>query len=235
MSASEQELDRRTDEALRVLIPRVCAEEPSAATREQILRMVETAERAQEAVGAAAAERYGALKANRLLTAVYGLAACVALLAGLVAYGQRKVGQLENELKSVRAELSLAAGPAVPFDPATQELPRFVVVNFYHERCPKAREMTPAFRELEEKFCQKSTVFITLDVSDTGHCEQSAAYAKLLGMGFVFERPPGDETGVLKLVDTHARQVVAEARQRNEVSQIEQMIASASGVPLYKR
>jgi thiol-disulfide isomerase/thioredoxin len=104
-------------------------------------------------------------------------------------------------------------------------VPRLVAVKFQAEGCPLAAAIEPVFKKLADKYCDKPVVFARLDVTDDASLKQSRNLACGLGIDWVYEG--AYRSGMIKLVDREHHQVLATVTDREQLPDMENMLARA--------
>ena len=154
------------------------------------------------------------------------MAACIAGLGVIVYLSRAEIASLREQVNQL--ELAAAGDDGLPRDAAPDATdspirlishPRYVVVNMHHQFCPRAAEVTPAFREIEERHTGEKVLFVTLDVTP-GKIGESMKLAERLGIKWIFD-DTNLETGMVKLLDTTEHRVVLAAIGQDQLPQFE--------------
>ncbi len=216
--------DARCDEALRSLGGSIS--EPTASP--QLRAGIENMLRASEIVQSETPQHTS--PSDTLATTVrnmrrmgFALAACLAIVAFLNVMTLSRVRDIDARFVDRSERILPARTVATPW--CDGEAPRYVLVNFDHNMCPRAAEMTPLFNALEDKHCGDPILFVNLDMSSS-RVDQAVKLATSLGIQCIFDAAPGSETGVIKIVDRSASRVVLTANKTSDaVPDLERVIA----------
>ncbi len=114
-----------------------------------------------------------------------------------------------------------------PCDPTKKRClsdPRFVLVNLFHELCPRSRMMKPLFEQFAEGHKDDPDLFcITLDITGS-HLRDAITHASMLGVGCAFEDKPGFESGMIKIIDKDESAVIARTATVEGLSDLDRII-----------
>lgn len=212
MTAHDHETDRRLDEALKALGPRI--PEPTAP---EALR-----ERIDVDLGASGDIQPGRLRlaahaeVRRLRALVRVLTACAAALALVSTVAIIAAGHYRQELS--RRTVTLVPDPGAGDGGLTATLTsRYAVVNFHHSQCPKSRVMTPQFEEMKRRHADEPVDFVTLVMDSPS---EASILARSMGFDFAV-RTDVLETGVVKLIDRQTGKVIDETPAGGDIQTIE--------------
>ncbi len=218
MNVDEQEFDRTLDRTLRELGPAMPEPKPEAELRAEVLASVG----ADAAASAALPEAAPMPRMRLMVRLVYGLAAGFVIVGAVAIWAEIDAVRLRhrvNQLQAAPAPLQSAGSPLMDFRPAGS--PRYVAVNLYHERCPRAREMKPYFDQLAGRCRAEPVTFVTLNVESAGCAET----ARALGVGCIFDERRAGETGTVKIVDVANRRIVLSVDADDGLTGIEHFLA----------
>ena len=118
-----------------------------------------------------------------------------------------------------------AASPLHPNGHEGAVVPMLVAVKFQAEGCPYAAAVEPVFRELADKYGDKPIVFAKFDMTSQSTLHQSRNLACVLGIDWIYEGP--HQSGMIKLVDRQRREVLATLTDREQMPEMENMLARA--------
>ncbi len=235
----ERQRDERFDEVLRACGPDLPEPEAGQDVRASFGKLLCSSETADErpALEAAASGVIGgsARRKRSLHNSVYAITACVILLAAVNAYSFHQNQQLREQLIRLQGRLNARPlTPLVPQDPSTKRIidrpvsgmPQWVVVNLHRNGCPWAKEVTPWIQKLSEELGDSPLMFVTLDLS-APRVKEAVKQAKFLGLDYVFDKEPGQETGVVKIVDTRRDLVVHTAAGPQALPELREVIDKA--------
>ncbi len=235
----ERQRDQRFDEVLRACGPDLPEPEAGQEVRAsfgELLGSPETADERPALEAAALGAGGGSARRKRSLhNSVYAITACVILLAAVNAYSFHQNQQLREQLIRLQGRLNARPlTPLVPQDPSKKRIidrpvsgmPRWVVVNLHRNGCPWAKEVTPWIQKLSEELGDSPLMFVTLDLS-AQRVKEAVRQAKFLGLDYVFDKDPGQETGVVKIVDTRRDLVVHTAAGPQALPELREAIDKA--------
>ena len=121
------------------------------------------------------------------------------------------------------------AGDPIEITPPDQQsgevVPRLVAVKFQADGCPFAAAVEPVFLELAEKYCGKPIIFTRFDLTNEAKRQQSRNLACGLGIEGICEGPY--QSGMIKLIDRQNGEVLATLTKREQLPEMEDMLARA--------
>lgn len=201
--------DAQIDDMLRASGPTLPEPAPSRAARERVSAILDGSVRSRQRVPAG------------VRAALVGLAACVVLLASLYLGANLELRKLRYANGAIsESSVEYASNP---WD-QVEVPPRLIVVNFNHDDCQRAAEVTEAFEQLASKHTGKDVFFLDLDVS--GHkWDQAMSIAQVMGLECILEEAATLDTGMVKVVDCGAGRVLMTLTDGAQFPEAEALIA----------
>jgi len=200
------ELDERLDVTLRALGSEIPQPVPPREVRDELLAAV--------GVTSADGPQQQPIVPKTVRRLIYALAAGLVLAGGLAIWAQINATRLRWRVDQLQSQ----ASPVLDFVPAGS--PRYIAVNVFHPRCPRAQAMHPRFKALAGRCMKTPVMFMTLDI-ERGDCRAAAAE---LGVGCIFDDDRFRQTGTVQVVDTASHEIVLSVGYDDDLAALEQLL-----------
>jgi hypothetical protein len=107
-------------------------------------------------------------------------------------------------------------------------VPKIIAVYVYADWCPNCKILSPALEQarIHGALDQKPVLFVTLNLTDKPHIQQSILLASALGIG-EFLRAQGSATGYVAILDATTKREVTRFDRSSSAEQIETIILKA--------
>ena len=162
--------------------------------------------------------------AGRLSKALYGFAACAAVLlltTGYYAFEDRRTPD-----GMANGQRSTGAGDTTqPLSGGAVAFPKLVAVKVHADWCARSPTIAPIFAELSEKYGNQPVLFVTLDITDEKTRQQARYLAAALGIAWIYDE--SFESGTIKLLDREQGEVLAILTSSEQVPRMVSALAQA--------
>ena len=105
--------------------------------------------------------------------------------------------------------------------------PRFIVVNFSDAHSDSDAHATEVFEQLESEYAGGDVFFLDLDVSGD-RWDQAMSVAQVLGLECIIEEAASLETGMVKVIDCGAGQVLMTMTDGSQAAEVEALLSGES-------
>jgi hypothetical protein len=112
--------------------------------------------------------------------------------------------------------------------PRTLAAPKIIAVYAYADWCPNCKILSPALEQarIHGTLDEKPVLFVTLNLTDKLHIQQSILLASALGIG-EFLRAQGSATGYVAVLDASTKHEISRFDRTSSTEEIEAILLKA--------